>query len=43
MKQFYETYSDSKKLAPLVREIGWSHNLVILLLAGFLSRKKLVD
>ena len=30
MKLFYETYSQSAKLAPLVREIGWSHNLAIL-------------
>jgi predicted nuclease of restriction endonuclease-like (RecB) superfamily len=30
MKSFYETYSPNEKLAPLVREIGWSHNLIIL-------------
>jgi predicted nuclease of restriction endonuclease-like (RecB) superfamily len=30
MKSFYEDYALSEKLAPLVREIGWSHNLVIL-------------
>ena len=30
MKGFYETYALSGKLAPLVREIGWSHNLIIL-------------
>jgi len=30
MKAFYETYRGLEKLAPLVREIGWSHNLVIL-------------
>ena len=30
MKLFYETYESSEKLAPLVREIGWSHNLVIM-------------
>ncbi len=30
MKGFFETYSDTTKLAPLVREIGWSHNLLIL-------------
>lgn len=27
MKAFFETYSGLEKLAPLVREIGWSHNL----------------
>lgn len=30
MKLFYETYDASVKLAPLVREIGWTHNLIIL-------------
>ena len=30
MKSFFETYSSTEKLAPLVREIGWSHNLLIL-------------
>jgi predicted nuclease of restriction endonuclease-like (RecB) superfamily len=29
MKQFYETYSDDEKLAPLLRELPWSHNLAI--------------
>lgn len=30
MKSFFEAYAGSEKLAHLVREIGWSHNLVIL-------------
>ncbi len=30
MKAFFEAYSGLGKLAPLVREIGWSHNLAIL-------------
>lgn len=30
MKGFFETYDKEAKLAPLVREIGWSHNLLIL-------------
>jgi predicted nuclease of restriction endonuclease-like (RecB) superfamily len=30
MRGFYETYAPFEKLAPLVREIGWSHNIVIL-------------
>ncbi|NTV45178.1 MAG: DUF1016 domain-containing protein [Chlorobiales bacterium] len=30
MKAFFEAYSGFEKLAPLVREIGWSHNLAIL-------------
>jgi predicted nuclease of restriction endonuclease-like (RecB) superfamily len=29
MKQFYETYRDYPKLAPLVREISWTNNLLI--------------
>ena len=29
MKQFYETYKDSPKLSPLVREISWTNNLLI--------------
>jgi predicted nuclease of restriction endonuclease-like (RecB) superfamily len=29
-KSFFEAYAGSEKLAQLVREIGWSHNLVIL-------------
>jgi len=29
MKQFYETYSDDEKLAPLVRELPWTHNMII--------------
>ncbi len=30
MKGFREVYADSPKLAPLVREIGWSHNIAIM-------------
>jgi predicted nuclease of restriction endonuclease-like (RecB) superfamily len=30
MKSMYEQYAPIEKLAPLVREIGWSHNLLIL-------------
>jgi predicted nuclease of restriction endonuclease-like (RecB) superfamily len=30
MKQFFETYNGNKKLSPLVREISWSNNLLIL-------------
>jgi hypothetical protein len=29
MKLFYGTYSVNEKLAPLVREIGWTHNMMI--------------
>lgn len=30
MRQFYETYKGSEKLAPLVREISWTQNLIIM-------------
>lgn len=30
MRLFFQTYSANEKLAPLVREIAWSHNLIIL-------------
>lgn len=30
MRNFYACYRDSEKLQPLVAEIGWSHNVVIL-------------
>jgi predicted nuclease of restriction endonuclease-like (RecB) superfamily len=30
MKQFYETYRDFTKLSPVVRQIGWTSNLLIL-------------
>ena len=30
MRQFYETYRHEKKVAPLVRQLSWTHNLLIL-------------
>jgi predicted nuclease of restriction endonuclease-like (RecB) superfamily len=30
MKQFFETYKDFPKLSPLVREITWTNNIIIL-------------
>jgi predicted nuclease of restriction endonuclease-like (RecB) superfamily len=30
MMQFYETYRDQPILAPLVRELSWTHNLIIM-------------
>lgn len=30
MRKFYLQYKDSTKLAPLVQEIGWSHNILII-------------
>jgi predicted nuclease of restriction endonuclease-like (RecB) superfamily len=29
MKLFYETYAGDSKLAPMVREIAWSHNILV--------------
>lgn len=31
MRQFYLAFSGNAKLSPLVREIGWSHNVIILM------------
>ena len=31
MSQFYETYRDQPKLSPLVTELSWSHNLLIMI------------
>ncbi len=30
MRGFYKTYAENEKLAPMVREIGWSHNVMIM-------------
>jgi predicted nuclease of restriction endonuclease-like (RecB) superfamily len=30
MRQFYETYNGDEKVAPLVRQLPWSHHLIIL-------------
>ena len=30
MKQFYETYCKHEKFAPLLRELPWSHNMLIM-------------
>ena len=30
MKQFYQTYKEFPKLSPVVREISWTHNMLIL-------------
>lgn len=30
MRNFYRTYTDKEKLQPLVAEIGWTHNLIVL-------------
>lgn len=33
MKQFYEIYKDNEKLSPMVREIPWTHNTLIMVSA----------
>jgi hypothetical protein len=30
LRQFYETYHGDKKVSPLVRQLSWTHNLIIL-------------
>jgi hypothetical protein len=30
IKQFYEAYAKDEKLAPMMRETGWTKNLVIM-------------
>lgn len=30
MRQFYQTYKDDEKVSPLVRQLSWTHNLLIL-------------
>ena len=30
MRQFYETYTGDKKVSPLVRQLPWTHNLIII-------------
>jgi hypothetical protein len=30
MGHFHDTYAGNEKLAPLVRDIGWKHNLFIM-------------
>ncbi len=41
MKQFYETYiEDSEKLSPLVRQISWTNNCIILSRAKSIKEKE---
>jgi predicted nuclease of restriction endonuclease-like (RecB) superfamily len=30
MRQFYETYRNDEKVSPLVRQLSWTHNLIII-------------
>jgi predicted nuclease of restriction endonuclease-like (RecB) superfamily len=38
MRQFYVAYKTNIKLSPMVREIGWSHNVIILLTMSCLKK-----
>ena len=41
MRKFYEVYSDAdEKLSPLVRQIGWTNNLIILSRTKSLEEKE---
>ena len=40
MKQFYETYKDSKKLSPLVTQISWTNNIIIFSRCKLLEEKE---
>lgn len=40
MKQFYEAYSTEPKLSPLVRQLSWTHNLIILARAKSLEERE---
>lgn len=41
MKQLYETYKDHPKLSPLVTELTWSNNLIILHQTQIIDKKLL--
>jgi predicted nuclease of restriction endonuclease-like (RecB) superfamily len=42
MKQFFETYKDFPKLSPLVREISWTHNMLIFSRCNTMVKKELL-
>jgi len=37
MKQFFKAYKDEPKLSPLVREITWSNNILIVVSSGLIN------
>jgi len=39
MRNFYSTYAKKEKLQPLVAEISWSHNLIIMEKCNSISRR----
>ena len=40
MKQFYETYKDNEFVSPLVRQLGWTNNVVILSMTKSMEEKE---
>ena len=40
MKQFYETYKDNEIVSPLVTQIGWTNNLIILSMTKTMEEKE---
>lgn len=40
MKQFYEAYVDEPKLSPLVRQLSWTHNMIILAKTNSLEERE---
>ncbi|MDP1695235.1 MAG: DUF1016 N-terminal domain-containing protein, partial [Candidatus Woesearchaeota archaeon] len=40
MKQFYEAYAKDKKLSPLVRQLSWTHNMIILVRTKSLEERE---
>ena len=41
MKQFYETYKDNEIIAPLVKQISWTHNVMRLGATNSIEEKEL--
>lgn len=41
MKQFYETYKDNEIVAPLVKQISWTHNVMRLGATNSIEEKEL--
>jgi predicted nuclease of restriction endonuclease-like (RecB) superfamily len=40
MKQFFEAYNKNQNLSPLVREVSWTNNLLILSKTTLLEEKE---
>lgn len=40
MKQFYETYKDNEIVSPLVTQLGWTNNIIILSMTNTMEEKE---